>query len=147
MAHEEVRKLGWSLGERGRPRSEGVKIVDPVAHVKACQGRRMPRTTAHLRRQHVSPVVATRALMGPAGLVTRIGILSLGVVPISVVRPALGVLAAGISHQYRSPLDAVTRPSIRRAPVDGVLVVETPARRVQFYQLIAHCGWMTQCLH
>lgn len=85
--------------------------------------------------------------MRPAGLVTRIGILSLGVVPISVVRPALAVLAAGISHQYRFPLDAMTRPSICRAPVDGVLEVETPARRVQFYHLIAHCGGMTRCLH
>jgi len=50
------------------------------------------------------------------------------------------VLSAGIADQDRPLLDAVAWSSIRSRPVDSMLVVEAPACRVEFNQLITHCG-------
>lgn len=43
-----------------------------------------------------------------------------------------------VADQYRPYLDAVSRPAVGRAPVNGVLVVEALACRVALDQLIAH---------
>lgn len=52
--------------------------------------------------------------------------------------------AAGVADQDRPALHSMAGPSIRSAPVDGVLVVEAAARRVKLNQLVAHdgCWWM-----
>lgn len=48
------------------------------------------------------------------------------------------MFTAGVPNQDRLPLDAMSRPAIRRAPINGVLVVEAAASRVEFNQLVAH---------
>lgn len=49
---------------------------------------------------------------------------------------------ACVSDQDCSLLDAVSRASIAGTPVDGVLVVEAPASRVELDNLVTHCnGW------
>lgn len=66
-----------------------------------------------------------------------------GVAPLAVACPA-GVLATCVAHQYRSRLNPVPGPPVCCAPVHGVLVVETPARRVQLDKQIAHVDRLTQ---
>lgn len=68
-----------------------------------------------------------------------------GVAALAVACPA-GVLATCVSHQYRPRLNPVPGPPICRAPVHGVLVVETPARRVQLDKQIAHVDRLTQAV-
>ena len=52
------------------------------------------------------------------------------------------MLAAGVPHQHRLPLDAMA--PISCTPVDSVLVVEAPADRVELNDLVAHLGKLTQ---
>lgn len=47
--------------------------------------------------------------------------------------------AAGISDINGSLLNAVIRSAVRRAAVDGMLVVEASACRVELGKLVAHC--------
>jgi hypothetical protein len=49
------------------------------------------------------------------------------------------VLAAGVSDEDLSLLDAVSGAAISDATVNGVLIVEAPASRVQLDELVAHC--------
>ena len=47
--------------------------------------------------------------------------------------------AAGVSDIYGAFLDAVAGPTVRCASIDGVLVVEASAGRVEFNKLVTHC--------
>lgn len=53
---------------------------------------------------------------------------------------ALRVLAAGISNKNCPLLDIVPRLTKGRATVNGMLVVEASARRVELNELVAHVG-------
>ena len=53
---------------------------------------------------------------------------------------ALRVVAAGISNEDGPPLDAVAGLTKGRTPINGVLVVEASACRVELDELIAHAG-------
>jgi hypothetical protein len=59
---------------------------------------------------------------------------------------ALRVLAAGVSNEDGPSLDAVARLAKGRAPVNGVLVVEASACRVELDELVAHFGGCRRCL-
>lgn len=52
------------------------------------------------------------------------------------------MLAASVSDQYRPHLDSMARAAVGRATVNGVLVVEAPAVRVELNQLVAHLEYL-----
>ena len=52
------------------------------------------------------------------------------------------MLAAGVSNQYRLPLDAMPWPAVCRTSVNRVLVVEAAAGRVKLDQLVAHLEFL-----
>lgn len=54
--------------------------------------------------------------------------------------PGSRVQAADITNEDCTRLHAVAGPSIRGASINGVLVVEATACRVQLDQLVAHCA-------
>ena len=47
---------------------------------------------------------------------------------------------AGIADVNGTLLNAVARTTVRRTAVDGMLIIETPAGRVQLEYLVAHDG-------
>lgn len=60
--------------------------------------------------------------------------------------PVAAVAAAGVAHEHRLLLDNVTPLAMSSAGIDGVLVIETPADRVAFDDLIAHLGCDSELL-
>lgn len=94
-----------------------------------------------------SPAVSARAAAAapaapvrPPRVVSRVRVLCLVVAtPAFRAHPVgRGVPAAGVAHQDCSPLNAVAWAAVGHATIDGVLVVEAAACRVQLDQLEAH---------
>lgn len=120
---------------RGEPR--GVRRVekdDPVVEPKRAQAplAAPPLTApAHGRGQHVSPVALG---VGAVAAVAGVGV---GVV-VGSGGLARGVHGAGVADEDGALLHVVAATAVRGAAVDGVLVVEALAGRVQLDELVAH---------
>lgn len=120
--------------QRGEARRIGrVEVGDPIVKLEDEQDREAPRRTANYRRQHISPVALGARL---AAVVARVGVLVLA----GVLRVAARVGAASVADVDGALLDAVAGPSISCTPVNGVLVVEAAAGRVELHELVAHVG-------
>jgi hypothetical protein len=117
-------------GEAGRVRR--IEIGDPIIQLEDHQMRAKPGQAAHYRRQDVSPV----ALAGAAAVVAWVGI---GVVG-SILCAAAWVNAASIANIDGTLLNTVARTSVGGTTVNGVLVVEASACRVELNKLITHGG-------
>lgn len=104
----------------------------PAAEVEAKEPADPPRLPARHGRQHSSLGAVARCVAA----IARVGV----VVPACLLHALDRVDAAGVSDIDDALLHAVAGPSVAHAAVDGMLVVEAAAGRVQLDELVAHAG-------